>query len=204
MNMYEDLDLSDVLAAARGGNAEAKAALINAYREYLQLLARIHVRPLLQAKYDESDIVQETCVQAIEGFEQFRGENEEQFAAWLRQILANRGASMARRFLSGKRDIRLEQDLRTQFDQSSNNIGRLVSAPLSSPSQRAMRSERTAILASAIEQLRGEQRDVLVMRGLHGMSIPEVAKSLGRSEASTWKLWARGLQALRGMMKDQL
>ena len=143
-------------------------------------------------------------MQAIEGFEQFRGDNEKQFAAWLRQILANKGAWMARKFNTEKRNATLEQNLKQQIDQSSVDLGAFVPDKYSSPSHVAMGRERVLILANAIEQLHGEQREVLIMKGLQGMDIPEVAKALNRTEASTWKLWARGLQSLRKIAKDKL
>lgn len=202
--MQDSLSITDLIQAARGGDDQAKSQLLTCFRGYLRLLARLHVRPMLRSKFDESDIVQETCVQAFEGFEQFRGENEKQFVAWLRQILANKGAWMARTYQTEKRDARLEQRLMQHLNQSSVDIGAIVPDQYSTPSRVAMGRERVVILAEAIEQLRGEQKDVLIMRGLQGMSIPDVAKSLGRTEASTWKLWARGLQALRKVAKDKL
>lgn len=201
--MGNELSTSSLIAAARRGDEEARAQLLGCFRDYLRLLAHLHIKPLLKSKFDESDIVQETCLQAIEGFEQFRGENEKQFAAWLRQILANKGAWMARKYRTDKRDARLEQNLQQHIDQSSFNMGALVPDDFSSPSQVAMGRERTVMLANAISQLRGEQREVLLMHGLQGLPVAEVAKSLGRSEASTWKLWARGLQALREIAKDK-
>jgi RNA polymerase sigma-70 factor (ECF subfamily) len=200
--MVNELDITSLIAASRAGDEEAKARLLSCFRDYLRLLAHLHVRPLLKSKFDESDIVQETCMQAIECFEQFRGENEAQFAGWLRQVLANKGAYMARKFQTEKRDARLEKQLKQHIDQSSIDLGTLAPDKYSSPSHQAMGRERVVVLADAIEQLRGEQKDVLIMRGLQGMTIHDVAGALDRSEASTWKLWARGLQALRKIVKE--
>ncbi len=88
--MAIELDITGLIAASRKGDFAAREKLLGHYREYLRLLAHLHVRPLLKSKFDESDIVQETCMQAIEGFAQFRDEKKKQFAAWLRQILANK------------------------------------------------------------------------------------------------------------------
>ncbi len=88
--MSSELDITRLIAASRAGDEGAKTQLMSAFRDYLRLLAHLHVRPLLKSKFDESDIVQETSVQAIEGFAQFRDEKKKQFAAWLRQILANK------------------------------------------------------------------------------------------------------------------
>ncbi len=115
-------DISSLIAAAKAGESESKNQLLGYYRDYLRLLARLHVRPLLKAKFAESDIVQETCMQALVDFDQFRGGSEKQFAAWLRTILANKGAWMARKYHTEKRDARLELDLQHHIDQSSVNV----------------------------------------------------------------------------------
>lgn len=198
-----DLDITELIAASRAGDLEARAKLVGNFRSYLRLLAHLHVKPLLKSKFDESDIVQETCLQAVAAYEQFRGGSEKQLAAWLRQILANKGAEMARKYRTDKRDVGAERNLHQDIDQSSIAIGAIVPDKNSTPSRVAMGRERTVILADAIGQLRDEQREVIVMHGLQGKSVPEVAKSLGRTEASTWKLWARGLQALRTIAKDK-
>src|ERR1700722_2924680 len=49
---------------------------VEAYRNYLRMLARIQVPPRLQAKLDASDIVQQAILQAHESRAQFRGITE--------------------------------------------------------------------------------------------------------------------------------
>lgn len=202
--MANKLDIAGLLSAAKAGDETAKAQLLGCFRDYLRLLANLQVRPLIQSKFDESDLVQEACIQAIAGFEQFEGNTEIQFAAWLRQILANKGAAMARAYQTEKRDVRLERQLHKNLDQSSIDLGSMIPDHSSSPSGIVIGRERSVILAEAISQLKGEQRDVLIMHGLQRLSVREIAKSLGRSEASTWKLWARGLQALQSIAKRKL
>jgi RNA polymerase sigma-70 factor (ECF subfamily) len=200
----KDFDITALISTSRQGDDAAKAELLGHYRDYVRLLAHLHVKPLLQAKFDESDVVQETCLQAAQSFDQFQGTNEKQFAAWLRQIMASNGAWMARKYLATeKRDARLERRLQENFDKSSLDIARIIPDRNSSPSEKAMRRERSVFLADAIGQVRGEQREVLIMHGLQGIPVVDVAKSMGRTEASTWKLWARGLQALRKITREE-
>ena len=193
----EKSGISNLISAARAGGNGAKAELLARYRPYLRLLADLHVKPLLKARFDESDIVQETCMQAAEAFHQFRGDNEQQLTAWLRQIMANKGAEMARRDLADKRDAKLEVRLQDRFDRSSVSLARIIADQNSSPSRDAMRRERSVLLAEAIAKVGGEKREVLIQHGLQGVPVADVARAMGRSEASTWKLWARGLQELR-------
>jgi RNA polymerase sigma factor (sigma-70 family) len=116
--------------------------------------------------------------------------------------MANKTAWMARKYLgTEQRDVQLERRLRNDFDKSSYDLAKIIPDGKSSPSEKAQRREQSVLLADAIAEVRGEQREVLIMHGLQGMSVVDVAKSMGRSEASTWKLWARGLQALRKIVR---
>ena len=70
--LMDNFDITDLISVSRQGDDGAKSQLVGHFRDYLRLLAHIHVKPLLQAKFDESDIVQETCLQAALSFDQFR------------------------------------------------------------------------------------------------------------------------------------
>jgi RNA polymerase sigma-70 factor (ECF subfamily) len=201
--MDTDASVTSLILRARAGDALARTDLLGRFRHYLALLAQLQIQPVLQAKYDESDVIQETCLQAVESFHQFRGTSEAQLAAWLRQILAHKAAWMARRYLAtGNRDARLEQRLGLGLDQSSLDIANVVPVRQASPSQAAMRRERAVLLADALANLTDDQRQVLIMHGLQGIPIAEVAGRLERTEASIWKIWSRGLRSLQQLLEE--
>ena len=56
---------------------------VEAYTDYLRLLARLHPVPALQGKVDPSDVVQQTVLQAHARRDQFRGRSEGEWVAWL-------------------------------------------------------------------------------------------------------------------------
>ena len=199
-----DVNTSELISLARDGRYQAKSKLLAYFREYVRLLARLHMKPMFNSKFDESDIVQETLMQADRAFHQFRGKTENELAAWLRQILANKGAAMARGYLTEKRNVQVEVQMHDGIDASSINIANILPADVQSPSSLLSQQERSVRLATAISRVSGDKREVLILHGLQGMSIPDVAKSMGRTEASTWKLWARGLQDLRRLASQVL
>jgi RNA polymerase sigma-70 factor (ECF subfamily) len=59
------------------------------------------------------------------------------------------------------------------------------------------RRERVRDLRVALEALPAEQREVVLMRHLVGLSPPEIARRLGRSESSIHGLHHRGRRALQ-------
>src|SRR5215831_4178952 len=90
------------LQAAEGNEATDLGSLLDSYRIYLLLLARVQIGRRLQGKVDAADLVQETLLSAHRDLASFRGTTEKEFAGWLRQILACRLADLSRRFLGTK------------------------------------------------------------------------------------------------------
>jgi RNA polymerase sigma-70 factor (ECF subfamily) len=183
---------------ARLGNDAALGTLLELYRNYLRLLARIEIGRRLQGKLDASDLVQETFTEAHRNFGLFRGADEPQLVSWLRQILAAKVANLVRHYFGTQgRDVRMERDLAAALDNSSRVLGHELAASLTSPSQAAARREQAVLLANALGRLPEDYRDVIVLRNLEGLTFPEVAKRMGRTQDSVEKLWLRGLARLR-------
>jgi RNA polymerase sigma-70 factor (ECF subfamily) len=196
--MTRDPDPEQLLRSARRGDALALGRLLELYRHYLTLLARLQIDRRLQGKVDASDVVQETFLEAHRDFAQFRGAGERELLAWLRQVLATNLANVVRHYQgTRRRDVRLERALVLQLDQSSHDLGPALVAQHSSPSQQAVRREEAVLLADALGTLPDDYREVLLLRHLEGLRFPEVAARMGRSVDSVKNLWARALARLR-------
>src|SRR6202040_2404394 len=78
----------ELLRRARAGDDAARGRLLEAYRSYLTLLARVQLGRDLQGKVDPSDLVQEAFLEAHRDFGQFQGQTEAELRAWLRRLLA--------------------------------------------------------------------------------------------------------------------
>ena len=195
--------LEDLLALARTGDRAALGQLLDGYRDYLALLARLQVRQRLKGKVDPADLIQETYLKAHRHFATFRGRTEREWTAWLRQILATSAANQVRHYLGSKgRDPRLERELADAFADSSRCLEAGFALPQSTPSQQAARREQAVLLAEALARLPDDQREAVILRHLEGLSFPDVATQMGRSVDSVKKLWARGLARLREQMRS--
>ena len=129
---------------------------------------------------------------------QFRGTTEAEFASWLRSILAGLVANLVRRYLGTKqRDARLELALAVELENTSCLLDRGLVAPVSSPSEQAVKRETAFKLAGALDELPPDYRQVIVLRHLEGRPFAEVAQEMGRSVDSVEKLWVRALARLR-------
>ena len=112
--------------------------------------------------------------------------------------MAAKVANLVRHYFGvQKRDVRLEQELQADLDNSSRMLGQDLAAALSSPSEQAMRREQAVLLANALERLPPDYREVIILRHLEELTFPQVAERMGRSLNSVQKLWLRGLARLR-------
>lgn len=203
-NQSSEPETEQLLAKARQGDRDALGQVIDEYRSYLTLLARLQLRRHLQAKLDDSDLVQEACLQAHQGFDQFKGSTEAEFMGWLRQILARTAAKEIRHHQRQKRDVRMERQLEQDLDKSSHRLAHVLAAPDTSPSQRAVRRERAQIFAEAVARLKEEYREVVILHHLEGLSTADVATRMGRTQDSVQKLWARAIVQLRNMLQQEM
>jgi RNA polymerase sigma-70 factor, ECF subfamily len=197
-------ELGLLLARARTGDGQAADQLLTAYRNYLKLLARVQVDRVLQAKIDPSDLVQEVCLQVHRDLPKFRGQSEGEFLAWLRTILASKGANVERHFRgTQRRDIRLERQLVEAGEKSSVLLAGPTLMIDSAPSKHAMRKERSVMIANALAQLPAHYREVVILLNLEELPLAEVAQRLDKSVDSVRKLWARAVIQLRQLLENE-
>jgi RNA polymerase sigma-70 factor, ECF subfamily len=167
------------------------------------MLARMQLGPRLQAKLDASDIVQQVILQAHAGQAQFRGTSEAERLAWLRAILANVLAAAGRGFETAARDVRREQSLEAELEQSSARLECLLAADQTSPSQGAVRAEELLRLASALARLPDDQRQAVELHHLKGLVLVDVAAHMNRSRPAVVGLLFRGLRRLRELLQER-
>jgi RNA polymerase sigma-70 factor (ECF subfamily) len=199
------VDVLSLLAQARAGEPQALGRLLERYRGYLAILARVQIGRRLQRKVEAADLVQETFLEAHRAFPRFRGRSEAELVHWLRQILAARVAMLVRHYFgTQRRNAELERELADELDQSSRLLGGAFVASGTSPSQGAARREQADILAVALAQLPEDYRKVIRLRHLEGLTFPDVARQMGRSVDAVEKLWARALVQLRRLLPPQV
>jgi RNA polymerase sigma-70 factor (ECF subfamily) len=171
---------------------------LEAYRDYLLLLARAQLEPGLRAKLDPSDVVQQTLVKAHQNLEQFRGQTSAELAGWLRRILANTLIDAARKY--GREQGR-QQSLERDLEQSSARLEAWLAADQTTPSEVLQRQEEVLSLARALAQLPDDQRTAVELHHIHQGSVSEIAARMERTEASVAGLLRRGLATLRKLME---
>ena len=117
----------------------------------------------MRRKVDPSDLSKRRFSTLTGTSPTFAGATEPQFTSWLRAILATNASNLLRHYLGTQaRDIRLEEDLTTSFQNSEARFRDLSAPSADSPSQDAMGHEQEIELANAIGQLPDDYREVIV------------------------------------------
>ena len=177
---------------------------LSQYHAWLRLMARLQLNERWDRKFDASDIVQQTLLEAWKGESQFRGDSSGERIAWLRTILG-RVISREVRHYDGtqKRDPNRELDLESSLNQSSIMLSNMLVSDTASPSVHADDREQQTIIAEVLEALPDDYRQVIVYRNLQGLSHAEIATKLGRTESAVRMLWLRALKQLRSEVLDR-
>ena len=167
------------------------------FRERLKVLADMVVPRKLHARFDSSDVVQDTLLKAHRELTNFRGESEGELFAWLQRILRRTCIDKVREHGAEMRDASLEVSLQHTFDQSFARLEKLLAADSSSPSDAVKRAELVVKALDALATLSFNERSVVVTYYLHQQTQQETADSLGMSKAAVARLIQKSLKKLR-------
>jgi RNA polymerase sigma-70 factor (ECF subfamily) len=182
-------ELSLELDAARAGEADALGRVLEAYRNYLLLVANQEMDPRLKAKGGASDLVQQTFLEAHQDFERFHGGTDAELRAWLRRMLLNNVANFRRRWV--------ETDKRRADREIALDAGAVTPADSGpTPSREMMADERDASVRAALTRLPADYAEVLRLRYIEELPFDEVGARMGRSANAVRKLWARAVEKL--------
>jgi RNA polymerase sigma-70 factor (ECF subfamily) len=182
--------LQRLLELARQGEAEALGRLLENYRPYLLRIATQEVPQGLQAKLGDSDVVQETILEALRCFAAFRGEAPAELQGWLRTILLRQVSQASQRFVAtDKRRLDREVPLPQLGDSAE-----VLAADQSTPSAAAGREEQTARVQAVLSRLPEQYRQVLVWREWDDLPFAEIARRLDKSVDAARMLWWRAFE----------
>ena len=168
------------------------------FHPWLRLMAKLQLDSKWDRKFDASDIVQQTLLEAWKGEENFAGETKGERIAWLRTILGRVISREVRHYTGNqKRDPARELELQNSLDQSSMMLEKMLAGDEKTPSVNADNREQQMIIADVLEALPKDYREVVVLRNLQGLSHAEVAAKLSRTESAVRMLWLRALKQIR-------
>jgi RNA polymerase sigma-70 factor (ECF subfamily) len=138
-----------------------------------------YVRSIVRDPHAAEDITQVVFAKLMKAIHKYE-RRDVPFAAWIIRVARN----VALDHIRASRQIPLAE-VRTS-DEGGEQIG----------------FERALSLREALERLPAEQREVLVLRHVAGLSPGEIAERLGKTEASIHGLHHRSRGALRAALRE--
>ncbi len=192
-----DKSFAELAEAARRGDRTALGLILESFRTYLSLFSDRKIGQDLKPKCGESDLVQQTFLDAQQAFPRFDGSTPDELRAWLERILLNNLGDLARKYRKAeKRQVKREVALA--------NGSAEIHAPVDrrTPSKKVIALEEEEKLEQALARLPADHRQVIVMRNLERHTFDEIAVALGRSTGAVKKLWSRAILRLKDEMKE--
>lgn len=194
-----------LVSAAASGSDDALGRLLASCRERLKRVVRARLNPRLSARVDSSDVVQEVLTDASCAFADYLQLRPLKFFTWLRRIAERRVIDLHRRHLdAAKRSVRRETPAVEPASDSRNSPPAWLADSQTSPSQQLARTEELAALQAGLEQLSEADREVIALRYVEQLSMPEVAQALNISLPAAKSRHLRAIARLTEVVKQTL
>jgi RNA polymerase sigma-70 factor, ECF subfamily len=189
--VVEALDEGELVRRAQAGDRAAVTALLERHLPGLEAYVRLRVGHAFGPRDGVSDVVQSACRDLIERLDGFQHGGEHAFRHWLYATAARKIADRFAFHGAERRDARRE----APPPEASAALAAAF-AGLASPSQQAMGAEFLARLEEAFEELEEDEREVVLLSRVAGLSRTEVAEAMGRTENAVRNLLHRTLVKL--------
>jgi len=187
----------NLLALAKDGNESALNQLWKVYGARVHWIMRLRMGAELRSKLESMDLAQDALLSALGGLGNFTYSNEGDFLRWLSTIAENRLRDNLDKFHADKRNIRKETRLNKLVSTTKGGVKRFP-GPIdqTTPSVIMSKKEDLDKLEKAIDQLKPDYREVIVLAKIDGLSYKEMADKLGKSIDSVAHLLSRAMLAL--------
>jgi RNA polymerase sigma-70 factor (ECF subfamily) len=194
-----DQKTQHLVALAKDGDESALDRLCTVYGPRVLWLVRLRMGKELRSKLESVDLVQDVFVSALKDLGNFTYENEGDFVRWLARITENRLRDNLDKLHADKRDIRKEVRLNTHKPTIEDSFAAaLEPIDATTPSVIISKREEFDKLAKAIDKLKPEYREIIVLTKVEGLSYSQIGDKLGRSADAARMLFSRAMAALTG------
>ena len=197
MKPINDQKTQHLVTLAKEGDQPAIDQLCRIYGERVRRIIRFRLDAKLRPKLDSVDLVQDALILALGGLKDFAYRNEGDFLRWLCRIAENKLQDILKRFHTDKRDIRKEISFKQE---GSHTDGRLYGAaePIGTTTPSVIMRKKEALdrLEKALDTLKPEYKEVIVLKKIEGLSHVEIAERLNKSTNAVPMLLFRAMAAL--------
>lgn len=158
------LSTADLVTRVRGGDERARDQLFGRYLVVLARFAHGRIPTGARGAQDTDDVVQEALVRALNRIEEFEPRRQGSFLAYLKTIVNNMIKDLGRKATRTPRHEEYEDDVPAR---DRDVLDTLVTR------------EQYEVYMAAMERLRPEQKDAIILRIEKGCDYRELAERLG-------------------------
>lgn len=197
MKPIDDQKTQRLVALAKEGDQPAIDHLCRIYGERVRRIIRFRLDTKLRPKLDSIDLVQDALILALGGLKDFTYRNEGDFLRWLSKIAENKLHDIVKKFHADKRDIRKEISFK-QEERSTDGRFYGAAEPIGTTTPSVIMRKKEALdrLEKALDTLKPEYKEVIVLKRIEGLSHAEIAERLNKSTNAVPMLLFRAMAAL--------
>ncbi|MFO1053278.1 MAG: sigma-70 family RNA polymerase sigma factor [Planctomycetota bacterium] len=165
--------------------------LVTRHLPALRAFVRLRMGPELRSREESCDIVQSVAREILEHSDRFAHGGETGFREWLFTTAHRKVVNHLEHWRAAKRSAGRETPMIVPEEFAS--LG-------TTPSQHAAVREEFRRIEAAFDKLSGEQREIVMMARLLGMSHAEIAARSGKTEVAVRKTLSRALARLAAVL----
>jgi len=187
----------ELVALAKEGDNSALEQLCRVYGERVRRIVRLRMGKEIRPRLDSMDVVQDALVFALGGLKDFTYKNEGDFLRWLSRIVQNALRDNVDKLHAAKRDIRREVRLES-YEPTTGKGSLRTAGPIKATTPSAIVSKKEDLdkLERAIDELKPEYREAIILAKIEGLSYGQIGVRLGKSTDAARMLATRAMAAL--------
>ena len=191
-----------LVTQAQGGDDSALGQLCGVYAERVRRIVRFRMGPELRSQLESMDLVQEALIEAVKDLGDFAYSNDGDFLRWLSSIVENTIRDNVDRIHAAKRDVRRQVSLdkmAARADMLHADAG--LPVVTTTPSVVLSLREEFDKLEQAMDRLKPQYRQVIVMAKIEGLSCKEIAARQNKRPAAVAMSLSRAIVAVTNIFE---
>lgn len=186
--------IDELSRAAAEGDRDALEALLETYHSELHAFIRLRYGQLVKGRESSHDLAQSVCREILENANRFQHGGDHGFRRWLFTTALRKINDRRSYYLAAKRDVLREVPATTEEEGVADLMQHYRT--FSTPSRVVSDQEEVMRIEAAFDCLTEEQREVLTLAHLAGLSRAEIAEQLGKTEGAVRVTLHRALAKL--------
>ncbi len=183
-----DLSEAKVIKKAQKGNKKAFEELILQHEDHIYAISI----KVLKNEADAYDVAQEICLKIYQKLDQFNFESA--FSTWIHRLALNTA-------IDEYRKLKRKREREYSYDQTTTDDGPVIKDTLhdhgETPEEHVLRQEQIKLVWEALDQLKEDQKNILILRDIEGRSYQEISDLLNISIGTVKSRIARSRVALK-------